>query len=106
MKYSESFIFHFRVALYKTLFIANEILQGCLFHVRSLCELASSSHGGIGYKDNQISLVNLDKLSTFTLQEFQEIQKTQGEKALAQLNALREKIVKITWESCAVSRST
>ena len=35
-----------QTTLTKTLFAANEILQGCLLHVRSLCEAASGSLTG------------------------------------------------------------
>jgi hypothetical protein len=40
-----------------------------------------------------------------TLDEFKAIQAGQAEKALGQLNSLRNKIIDIVWESCAVSLS-
>jgi dynein heavy chain len=95
----------FRNAMYKELFVANEVLQGCLIHVRSLLEAASSSRDGIGEKDSAIILIVLDKSNTMTLDEFKAIQAGQAEKALGQLNSLRNKIIDIVWESCAVSLS-
>ena len=35
-----------KMVLFKTLFTANEVLQGCTLHIRSLCEAASSSRTG------------------------------------------------------------
>eukprot|EP00105_Crassostrea_gigas_P038198 XP_019922346.1 PREDICTED: dynein heavy chain 6, axonemal [Crassostrea gigas] len=90
-----------RAVLYKTLFMANEILQGCLVHVRKLCEAASGSLTGLGEGEHAISLVSLDKSRTLTLEEFMSMQEQQGDKALKQLNALRDKIINLVWESCA-----
>ena len=96
-------IISFRVTLGKRLFIGNEVLQGCLIHVRSLCEAASGSLTGEGLGENAVSLIRLDKTVTLTLQEFKNVQRKQNEYALKQLNALRDKIIEIAWESCAVS---
>lgn len=96
---------YFRAILYKSLFMANEILQGCLVHVRKLCESASGSLTGLGEGEHAISLVSLDKSQTLTLEDFMSIQAQQGDKALKQLNALRDKIINLVWESCAVSWS-
>lgn len=96
-------IFHFSTVIYKTLFVANEVLQGCLIHVRGLCEAASGSLTGVGQGDSAICLIKLDRTQTFTLTEFKEIQQKQGGLALEQLNVLRSKIIDIVWESCAVS---
>ena len=92
--------------MYKSLFMANEILQGCLVHVRKLCESASGSLTGLGEGEHAISLVSLDKSQTLTLEDFMSIQAQQGDKALKQLNALRDKIINLVWESCAVSWSS
>ena len=89
--------------MYKQLFVANEVLQGCLIHVRSLLEAASGSRDGIGEKDSAIILIVVDRSATLTLDEFKDIQVVQAEKALGQLNSLRNKIIDIVWESCAVS---
>ena len=51
-----------------------------------------------------MSLIKLDKSVTLTLKEFKDMQRDQCEHALTQLNALRDKIIEIAWESCAVSR--
>ena len=88
--------------MYKQLFVANEILQGCLLHVRGLCETASSSATGYGTGDSAITLVNLDKTTTLTLKEFIDQQILAKKKALKKLAALRKKVVDIVWESCAV----
>jgi len=91
--------------MYKTLFVANEVLQGCLIHVRGLCEYASSSRDGIGEGDSAIILVSLDRSKTLTLEDFKNVQFQQGKIALQQLNTFRKKIIDIVWESCAVSIS-
>lgn len=104
LMYNEILYLEFlRAVLYKTLFMANEILQGCLVHVRKLCEAASGSLTGLGEGEHAISLVSLDKSRTLTLEEFMSMQEQQGDKALKQLNALRDKIINLVWESCAVS---
>lgn len=100
------FSFFFRNKLYKTLFVANEVLQGCLIHVRSLCEAASGSLTGTGKGDSAVSLIKLDKSLTLTLEEFKDVQQGQNDAAWKQLNALRDKIIDIAWESCAVSHES
>ncbi|XP_069117336.1 dynein axonemal heavy chain 6-like isoform X3 [Argopecten irradians] len=90
-----------KVVLYKSLFVANEVLQGCLIHVRSLCEAACGSNKGLGDGESAVSLISMDRGATLTLQEFKEIQEKQGKVALEKLNALRRKIIDIVWESCA-----
>lgn len=87
--------------LFKTLFMANEVLQGCLVHVRSLCEAASGSLTGFGKGDSAICLAKLHKSQTLTLQEFQDVQLQQTKYAWTQLTALRETIIDIAWETCA-----
>ncbi|XP_053375328.1 uncharacterized protein LOC123528107 isoform X2 [Mercenaria mercenaria] len=87
--------------LYKQLFVANEVLQGCLIHIRSLCEAASGSLTGIGKGECAISLVKLDKSLTLTLDDFKDMQQTQNDEAWKMLNTLRNKIIDIAWESCA-----
>ena len=93
----------YRDKLCKSLFVANEVLQGCLIHIRSLCEAASGSRTGVGKGESAISLIRLDKSLTLTLTEFKDIQTDQNALALKQLQALRDKIIDIAWESCAVS---
>ncbi|OWF46435.1 Dynein heavy chain 6, axonemal [Mizuhopecten yessoensis] len=90
-----------KVVLYKSLFVANEVLQGCLIHVRSLCEAACGSNRGIGEGESAVSLISMDRSTILTLQEFRDIQEKQGKLALVKLNALRRKIIDIVWESCA-----
>ena len=72
-------------------------------HVRKLCEYASGSLSGLGEGESAITLIRLDKQKTLTLVEFMDEQKDQGAVALKQLNSLRENIIDLVWESCAVS---
>ncbi|XP_055957039.1 uncharacterized protein LOC126821340 [Patella vulgata] len=90
-----------QVTLYKTLFIANEILQGCLVHVKTLCEVARGGCKNDKGDMSIISLVKLDKSKTLSLQTFKDIQKQQCSTALTQLNQLRENVIDIVWQSCA-----
>ena len=60
--------------------------QGCLLHVRAMCEAASSSLTGHGITpETAICLYDLDSRSTLTLKDFILAQQTQGDKALKQL---------------------
>ena len=91
-----------RVVLHRTLFKSNEVLLGCLLHIRSLCEAASSSSDGLGEGDAAISLIKLDSSMTLTLDEFLDTQQLQSEAALKQLNELRDRVVDIVWQACVV----
>ena len=93
----------FSTTLCRQLFSANEVLQGCLLHVRGLCEAASGSLNGVGVGQAAISLIDLNKNSTITLPEVMDMQEKQTEKAYHQLKALRKTVIDIVWESCAVS---
>ena len=73
--------------------------------MRSLCEAASGSLTGLGEGEAAITLVKLNKLQTTTLEEFISMQEEQGSYALNQLKALRDKVIDLVWESCAVSVS-
>ncbi|KAK7488391.1 hypothetical protein BaRGS_00020365, partial [Batillaria attramentaria] len=86
-----------KAVLYKTLFVANEVLQGALIHIQSLCEAAK----GANKEGSMISLVDLDSSQTLTLAEFQARQDRQCDKAFEMLMALREKVIELVWESCA-----
>ncbi|XP_071080158.1 dynein axonemal heavy chain 6-like [Haliotis cracherodii] len=90
-----------RSCLYKSLFVANEVLQGCLIHVRCLCQAAKGISGKELDTSSEISLVSLDRSKTLMLQDFKACQRDQGVKALQQLSALRDKVIEIVWESCA-----
>ncbi|ESO83516.1 hypothetical protein LOTGIDRAFT_169210 [Lottia gigantea] len=89
-----------RLILAKNLFTANEVLQGCLYHVKTLCEVARNG-GKDMEEDSIITLVDLDKSLTLTLEEFKTKQINQCNKALNQLNLLRESVIDIVWQSCA-----
>ncbi|XP_070181014.1 dynein axonemal heavy chain 6-like [Littorina saxatilis] len=86
-----------KAVLYKTLFVANEVLQGALVHIQSLCESAK----GATKDGSRILLVDLDFNKTLTLAEFQDNQEKQCDKAFEQLTTLREKVIELVWESCA-----
>ncbi|XP_070577565.1 LOW QUALITY PROTEIN: dynein axonemal heavy chain 6-like [Ptychodera flava] len=90
-----------KTVMTKQLFAANEILQRCLLYIRGMCETASSSLTGVGTGEKAISLIKIDKYTTLTLDDFCSTQAQQCDTALAQLNKLRGKAVKLTWESCA-----
>jgi len=98
-------MFCYRNKLYKSLFVANEVLQGCLIHVRSICEAASGSLTGTGKGDSAVSLLKLDKSLTLTLENFKHVQEEQTDFAWKQLSTIRDKIIDIAWESCAVGSS-
>nr|KAI8735296.1 dynein heavy chain 6; axonemal-like [Biomphalaria glabrata] len=86
--------------LCKSLFIANEVLQGCLIHVRSICESTKDVLKD-GSSSSLISLIELDPGATLNLEEFELRQKNRCDRALLQLNRLREQIIEIVWEACA-----
>lgn len=102
--YSES-LCYFSDILTKRLFVANEILQGCLLHVQSLCEAASNSRTGYGTEDSGILFVNLDKRMTYMLSDFVQVQRVAAETGAERLLALRKHIVLVVWESCAVCKT-
>ncbi|XP_071833092.1 dynein axonemal heavy chain 6-like isoform X4 [Apostichopus japonicus] len=82
------------------LFTANEILQRCMLHIRTQCELACSSADGRGVGDKAISLVHVDPHLTTTLDDFCKLQAEKCDATFLQLNRMRDKIVKITFECC------
>ena len=90
------------MTLTRTLFAANEILQGCLLHVRQLCEAASSSLTGFGDEMSAIQLFKFNNRTTFTLNDFITLQEEQAATALEQIMSLRHKVVELVWESCVV----
>ncbi|RUS88167.1 hypothetical protein EGW08_004064, partial [Elysia chlorotica] len=101
-QFTVRFSHHPRTKLYRCLFMANEVLQGCLIHVRNLCESARSLVKD-GDPSSIISLVELDPTVTMTLQDFETLQKGRCDRAFDQLTVLREKVIEVVWESCAVT---
>uniref|UniRef100_UPI00398F3748 dynein axonemal heavy chain 6-like n=1 Tax=Pristiophorus japonicus TaxID=55135 RepID=UPI00398F3748 len=89
-----------RLILLKQLFFADEIFLRCLCYIRDLCEAASCSNGGLGIGENAISFVKLDRTSSYSCEQFAEIQSEQREYALEQLFDLRYKIIQMVKESC------
>lgn len=97
-------MFYYSGLLTQKLFLANEVLQGCLLHIQSLCEAASGSLTGYGTENAGIIFVNVDKNKTYSLSEFSESQQLAAERGIEKLLALRKQIVLVVWESCAVSQ--
>ncbi|XP_029448950.1 dynein heavy chain 14, axonemal isoform X2 [Rhinatrema bivittatum] len=74
------------------LFSADELFQGCLLHMRALCEDAITTRGGP--KDSSIVLVKLgEQYCTYSLKEFCELQSRQSDEALGRLQSLRGRFV-------------
>ncbi|XP_078069639.1 dynein axonemal heavy chain 6-like [Mustelus asterias] len=86
--------------LEKQLFFADEIFQRCLYHIRALCEDTSSSNGGLGTGDNAIVFVKLDRMNSYSGEQFAEVQSEQRKHALKQICDLRYKIIQSVKESC------
>ena len=59
----------------------------------------------IGIGDAAINLLSLDKSITYTLNDFMDIQIKQAEQAFEKITLLRNRVIELVWESCAVSIS-
>ena len=97
-------LFPSSATLTRALFPANQVLQGCLLHVRSLCEAASGGVDGNYHSTAQIVLVQLDNTQTMQLHDFVAVQQACCEAGLQRLMALRQTIVQIVWDTVSVSR--
>ena len=86
----------------RELFTANEILQRCLLYIRAQCEAASSSLTGKSTGNKAISLIRVDHRMTVTLEGFCRMQAEQCDVAYFALTRIRDKVVKLAWECCAV----
>ncbi|XP_070624136.1 dynein axonemal heavy chain 14 isoform X2 [Bos indicus] len=84
---------NFRSLLYRSLFFADELFQGCLLYIKGLCEDAVSLKKGDEDNSNAICLVKLDKFRTYSLHEFCEEQLHQATQALKQLEDVRDKAI-------------
>ncbi len=89
--------------LQRRLYFADDVLQGCLFHVQALCEAASSSNSGYGSGEAGIALLKFEQRHCSTLADFQSVQKKQLKEGITKLTALRAQVIEIVFESCAVS---
>ncbi|XP_067884712.1 dynein axonemal heavy chain 6-like [Heterodontus francisci] len=89
-----------RMIILKQLFFADEIFQRSLYYIRALCEAASSSNGGLGTGESAIAFVKLDRMNSYSCEQFVEIQSEQHKYALKQLCDLRYKIIQSVKESC------
>ena len=86
----------------KNLFTTNEVLLGCLLHIRGMCESATLGVDFNGVRRSGISLIAVDRTMTLTLAQFEENQRRQRRLAESQLKALSEKVICLVWESCSV----
>uniref|UniRef100_A0A8C6E8C9 Dynein axonemal heavy chain 14 n=1 Tax=Moschus moschiferus TaxID=68415 RepID=A0A8C6E8C9_MOSMO len=82
-----------RSLLYRNLFFADELFQGCLLYIKGLCEDAVSLKKGDEDNSNAICLVKLDKFRTYSLHEFCEEQLYQATQSLKQLEDIRDKAI-------------
>nr|XP_023488506.1 dynein heavy chain 14, axonemal isoform X2 [Equus caballus] len=84
-----------RSFLYRHLFWADELFQGCLLYIKGLCEDAVNLKKGDDHEDNPsaICLVKLDRSRTYSLDEFCEEQLQQATQALKQLENIRDKAI-------------
>ncbi|XP_058131265.1 dynein axonemal heavy chain 14 [Dasypus novemcinctus] len=84
-----------RSFLYRHLFWADELFQGCLLYIRGLCEDAVNLKKSNRHEDNPsaICLVKLDRSRTYSVDEFCEEQLQQATQALKQLEDIREKAI-------------
>ncbi|GCB65946.1 hypothetical protein scyTo_0014936, partial [Scyliorhinus torazame] len=89
-----------RTILLKQLFFADDIFRHCLYHIRALCEDASCSNEGLGNGENAISFIKLDRMNSYSCEQFAEIQFEQRNYALKQICNLRYKIIQSVKESC------
>uniref|UniRef100_A0A8D2CVT5 Dynein axonemal heavy chain 14 n=1 Tax=Sciurus vulgaris TaxID=55149 RepID=A0A8D2CVT5_SCIVU len=81
--------------LYRNLFWADEIFQGCLLYIKGLCEDAINLKNNNEHKDNPsaICLIKLDTSRTYSIDEFCEEQLQQTTRALKQLEDVRDKVI-------------
>ncbi|XP_016076637.1 PREDICTED: dynein heavy chain 14, axonemal [Miniopterus natalensis] len=77
------------------LLCADELLQGCLLHVKGLCEDAANPRGDAEGEDGApaVCLVKLDRSRTYSLDEFCAEQLQQATRALKQLEDIRDKAI-------------
>ncbi|KAM4694195.1 dynein axonemal heavy chain 14 [Discoglossus pictus] len=80
-----------KTIMLQQLAFADELFQGSLLYLRSLCEDALNTQLGNKCEDLAIAFVKLDDSRTYSLNEFCIIQSQQSDLALAKIEALREK---------------
>ncbi|XP_042301519.1 LOW QUALITY PROTEIN: dynein axonemal heavy chain 14 [Sceloporus undulatus] len=88
-----------KMVMYKQLFFADEILQRCLLYIQTLCVDVSSPQGNIASQDVAIHFIKIDTSYTYTLDEFCEKQYQQGQQALSQVQAFKDKVIKVIQSS-------
>ncbi|XP_068088957.1 dynein axonemal heavy chain 14 isoform X3 [Hyperolius riggenbachi] len=81
--------------LLQQLFLADELFQGCLLYLQSLCEGAVSIQSDHKAENLPILLVQVDDSRTYSLREFCDLQTSQCDDALARLQALRGKVLPV-----------
>ncbi|XP_044772138.1 dynein axonemal heavy chain 14 [Neomonachus schauinslandi] len=84
-----------RSFLYRHLFWADELFQGCLLYIKGLCEDAVDIKKGNEHEDHPsaICLIKLDRSRTYSLDEFCKEQLQQATQALKQLEDIRDKAI-------------
>ncbi|XP_066451266.1 dynein axonemal heavy chain 14 isoform X2 [Eleutherodactylus coqui] len=80
-----------KALLLRHLFLADELFQGCLLYLQTLCEGAMTIQHG----DLPILLIKLDHSCTYFLKDFCDIQSEASDNALTRLQALRETLIKV-----------
>ncbi|XP_044530905.1 dynein axonemal heavy chain 14 [Gracilinanus agilis] len=86
-----------KLILYKRLFLADKLFQGCLLRIRNLCEDATDLHKGKIFEDNPsaIILTTLDRSHTYSIDEFCEEQSHQTRVAKEKLEELKAEIISV-----------
>ncbi|KAM6459278.1 dynein axonemal heavy chain 14 [Liasis olivaceus] len=87
--------FNFRMVLYKQLFFADEILQSCLLYLYALCVDVSNPEKPRSSENTTINFIKINTSYTYTLDEFCEKQYQQSQHALSQLQAFKDKVIKV-----------
>ncbi|XP_069810836.1 dynein axonemal heavy chain 14 isoform X3 [Dendropsophus ebraccatus] len=85
-----------KMLLLRHLFLADELFQGCLLYLQSLCEGAVNIQSDNQHGDFPILLINLDHSCTYSLKNFCKIQRDVCNNALKKLQTLRETLIKVT----------
>ncbi|XP_056424426.1 dynein axonemal heavy chain 14 isoform X2 [Hyla sarda] len=84
-----------KALLLRHLFLADELFQGCLLYLQSLCEGAVNFQSDNQRGDLPILLISLDPSRTYSLKDFCDIQSAACKNGLKKLQALRETLVKV-----------
>uniref|UniRef100_A0A8C5PZV6 AAA+ ATPase domain-containing protein n=1 Tax=Leptobrachium leishanense TaxID=445787 RepID=A0A8C5PZV6_9ANUR len=89
-----------RTVMLKQLYFANEIFQGCLLYLRSVCEDAATLRHSDGGGGTAVVMVKLHDCHTYSLEEFCDVQSRQCDSAIAKIQALRENVIEVITQTC------